>query len=97
MMALCMMSYNFCRKHQTLKSTPAQAAEIASKQWTLDDVVRMMDEYSAGKEAEAFEAAFAKFVVRPRTSPKTYKPTPKDQIPTPWYLNPESDGEPESP
>jgi IS1 family transposase len=35
MMALCFMSYNFCRKHMSLKETPAQAAGIADHQWTL--------------------------------------------------------------
>lgn len=96
MMAICMMSYNFCRKHTTIKKTPAQAAGIADHQWTLEEVVKMVDEYLVSKEAAEFEAAFAKFD-RPRTTPKTFTPTPKDQIPLPWYLNPESGGPPEKP
>ena len=31
--ALHFMYYNFCRKHQTLKQTPAQAAGLADHQW----------------------------------------------------------------
>ena len=31
--------YNYCRKHQTLKTTPAVAACLASEPWTLDTLL----------------------------------------------------------
>lgn len=35
--------YNFCRIHKTLRVTPAMAAGITDKLWTLDDIVALMD------------------------------------------------------
>ena len=35
MQAIYFCFYNFCRKHETIKKTPAMAAGIADKQWTL--------------------------------------------------------------
>lgn len=90
MIALTMMDYNFCRKHGTIKTTPAIAAGVADRQWTLEDVVEMIDAHVAAKINAQFEAAFAVANLTPaRTQPKTYTPTPKDQLPIPWYLNPD--------
>ena len=90
MLAVCFMSYNFCRKHQSLKATPAQAAGIADKQWTVEDVVDMIEKNSAQKLEASFEAAFADIRwQQPRKAPKAY--TPKQPL-TPWYLDPESGG-----
>lgn len=57
---VCFMSYNFCRKHTTLKKTPAQAAEIADKQSTLEHVVEMIERFQAAKENAAFELRWTK-------------------------------------
>jgi len=89
MLAVCFMNYNFCRKHTTIKSTPAQAAGIADKQWTLEDVVEMIDKHHEEKLNSAFEAEFAMRLNRPRTIPKSYEPC---QRLTPWYLDAESGG-----
>jgi hypothetical protein len=35
MQAVYFYFYNFCRKHETIKQTPAMAAGIADKQWTV--------------------------------------------------------------
>jgi transposase-like protein/IS1 family transposase len=35
MQGLFMCWYNWCRKHETIKMTPAQAAGVADKQWTI--------------------------------------------------------------
>lgn len=35
MMAMFVAWYNFCRKHETIKSTPAVAAGVAEKAWTI--------------------------------------------------------------
>lgn len=55
----------------------------------------MTDEYISTKESEAFEQAFAKFETWPTRS-YVRQPTPKDQIPLPWYLDKDSGGEPQS-
>lgn len=93
MLALGIMAYNFCRSHMTLKKTPAMAADITDHQWSMEEVVRMMDTYQKEKEELAFESAFA---TQSHWTPKhrsyVTEPTPKDQIPVPWYLNP--NGEP---
>jgi len=41
--ALHFMHYNFVRVHQALKTTPAVAAGISKKPWSLDDVVSLLD------------------------------------------------------
>lgn len=96
MLAVSFMHYNFCRKHSSIKTTPAQAAGIADHQWTLDEVVAMADAYAAEQERQAFEQAFAAKWTRPRSAPKAFTPTPKDRIPTPWYLNKDSGGPPKA-
>jgi len=40
--ALHFMYYDFCRKHQTLKQTPAQAAGLADHQWSIDELVGLL-------------------------------------------------------
>jgi IS1 family transposase len=50
--------YNFVRKHTTLKTTPAVAAGIEEKPWTLEQVVEMTAEYMRRKEDAVFEVAF---------------------------------------
>lgn len=40
--ALHFMAYNFCRKHKSLKQTPAQAAGVTDKQWTMRDIVGLV-------------------------------------------------------
>lgn len=88
MIALSMMNYNFCRKHGSLKSTPAVTAGLTDHQWGLDEVVEMIDAYHKRKNDAMFLAAFDAKFTRPRTIPKSFPPRkPK----TPWYLDvPES-------
>ena len=90
MFALTIMNYNFCRKHTSIKQTPAQAACVADHQWTLEEVIVMMDAYIAERARLLFEQAFTRLKFdRARSTPKTFAP----QRPlTPWYLDPESGG-----
>jgi IS1 family transposase len=37
------MYYNFARVHQTIKQTPAMAAEVADHQWTLKEIAALFD------------------------------------------------------
>ena len=41
--ALHFMHYNFCRLHQTLKTTPAMAASVTGKLWEMSDIVKLID------------------------------------------------------
>jgi IS1 family transposase len=45
--ALHYMAYNFARLHQTLKATPAQAAGVTDKRWTLTDIAGLLDKPAA--------------------------------------------------
>ncbi|ANY20326.1 hypothetical protein A6F68_01816 [Tsuneonella dongtanensis] len=42
-LALYFAFYNFCRIHKTLRVTPAMAAGITDRLWTLDDIVAKID------------------------------------------------------
>ena len=41
--ALHYMHYNFCRVHQTLKTTPATAAGVADHKWSLEEIAALLD------------------------------------------------------
>ena len=38
--ALQIAHYNFCRKHQTLKTTPAVVAGLTDRQWSMSDLLK---------------------------------------------------------
>ena len=40
--ALDFLHHNFVRKHMTLKTTPARAAGIANRTWTIQDIVELL-------------------------------------------------------
>lgn len=40
MLGLFFAHYNFCRKHRTLRTTPAVAAGLATEPWSLEFLVR---------------------------------------------------------
>ena len=48
--ALHFMYYNFVRIHKTLKTTPALEAGVASKLWSMSDVVELIDAKEALKD-----------------------------------------------
>ena len=43
MLALFFCYYNFCRIHQTLRCTPAMAANVSTRVWELSDIVALID------------------------------------------------------
>lgn len=47
--ALHFMHYNFCRKHQTIGKTPAQAAGLTDRAWTLADIVALLEAKETSK------------------------------------------------
>ena len=40
--ALHFMYYNFCRKHQTLGTTPAVKAGVADHIWSIEEVLKLL-------------------------------------------------------
>ena len=42
--AIHYMHYNFVRIHQSLRCTPAMAAGVSSKLWSIEDVVALLDQ-----------------------------------------------------
>lgn len=55
-LAIHYVFYNFVRVHQTLKATPAMAAGLADKPWTLDQIVGLLE----NQERIAMEAGALK-------------------------------------
>ncbi len=58
--ALHYLHYNFMRKHQTLKTTPAVAAGIAGHRWTMADFVGMIE-----KEEKALGGRITDYLASP--------------------------------
>jgi IS1 family transposase len=52
--------YNFVRRHETLATTPAVAAGLEEKPWSLEKVVEMTADYMRRKEDAQFEIEFSK-------------------------------------
>jgi IS1 family transposase len=48
-LAVYFMHYNFVRIHQTLRVTPAMAAGVTNKLWSMEDVVRVVDEWEGAR------------------------------------------------
>jgi hypothetical protein len=42
-LALHFMHYNYCRKHQAIKTTPAIKAGLTDRIWTLHDLANLPD------------------------------------------------------
>jgi len=43
--ALHYMHYNFCRIHKTLRITPAMAAGMTDKLWSIGDIVKVSEDW----------------------------------------------------
>jgi hypothetical protein len=48
-LAIYFMHYNFVRIHQTLRVTPAMAAGVSQKLWSLEDMIRIVDDWEAAR------------------------------------------------
>ncbi len=48
-----MMHYNFVRIHQTLRVTPAMAADVTDRLWGVPDLVALLEASEAGLERAA--------------------------------------------
>ena len=49
MLAIYFMHYNFVRIHSSLRVTPAMAAKVTEKLWSLEDMVTVVDAYQSNK------------------------------------------------
>ena len=52
-LSIYFMHYNFVRIHQTTRVTPAMAAGVTDTLWSLDDMVRIVDEWEASQKETA--------------------------------------------
>lgn len=50
--AIHFMHYNFVRIHQSLRITPAMAAGVTSKLWSLTDMVRVIEDWESARAAK---------------------------------------------
>jgi hypothetical protein len=50
--AVHFMHYNFVRVHQSLRITPAMAANVTNKLWSLTDMVRVIENWEAHRSGE---------------------------------------------
>jgi hypothetical protein len=48
-LAIYFMHYNHVRIHTTLRVTPAMAAGVSQKLWSMDDVISMIEEWEASR------------------------------------------------
>jgi hypothetical protein len=56
-LSIYLMDYNFVRIHQTLRCTPALEAKVTDRLWSLEDMVRIVDEWEAvARSGEAINA-----------------------------------------
>lgn len=46
--ALYYMHYNFVRRHQTLRVSPAMEAGVTDRLWTIEDIVNLVPQFKAG-------------------------------------------------
>lgn len=82
--ALHFFFYNFCRKHISIKTSPAVAAGVTDHIWSAADVLTMLDEH----QAQCYPVERPRHYKTGRKQPKTIKPISKSSIRIPWYLDP---------
>jgi IS1 family transposase len=59
--SLHFMYYNFVRIHQTLKVTPAMQAGVTDRLWSIEDIVKLVEEYRRDHEKELNERSYGPF------------------------------------
>lgn len=101
MVALGLFHYNYCKRHETLKQTPAQAAGLADHQWSMEEVIAMVNDHQQAREQAAYEHAFSntRWAARRNSRQVTewamkHPPKLKGKV-LPWYLDVNSGGMPE--
>jgi len=50
--AIHFMHYNFVRIHQSLRITPAMAAGVTAKLWSMADMVRVIEDWEEARSAK---------------------------------------------
>jgi hypothetical protein len=46
------MNYNFCRIHKTLRVTPAMAAGVTDRLWSISDIVTVLEAWEEHSEKQ---------------------------------------------
>jgi IS1 family transposase len=59
-LALYFTYHNFVRVHDSLRVTPAMAARVSERLWSMEDLVRLIDQHEAGLKLARRQAAPAK-------------------------------------
>jgi hypothetical protein len=54
-LAIYVMHYNYVRIHQSLRVTPAMAAGVSKTLWTMDDIMRVVEEWEKSRETASSE------------------------------------------
>jgi hypothetical protein len=49
-LSIYFMHYNFVRIHQTIRCSPAMEAGVTDRLWSLEDMVRIVDEWEANQK-----------------------------------------------
>ena len=57
--SLHFMYYNFVRIHKTLRVTPAMAANVTDRLWSIADIVKLLEAYEEQMKAEKWEAMYS--------------------------------------
>ena len=52
MVALYAVWYNFVRIHKTLRCSPAMEAKVTERLWSVEDIVRIVDEWETVRKGE---------------------------------------------
>jgi hypothetical protein len=52
-LSIYFVHYNFVRIHQTLRCSPAMEAGVTETLWSLEDIVRIVDEWEANQKEGA--------------------------------------------
>ena len=57
------MSYNFVRIHKTLRVTPAMAAGVTDRLWSMEDVVELIEKNSKLRHYQNLENCYSRSLV----------------------------------
>lgn len=70
-LAVSFMNYKFCRKHSTIKTTPAQSTGISDHQWTLEEEIVTMDAFWQNGKVSSSSKVYTLEVQRPTKHAKS--------------------------
>jgi len=69
-LAIYSMHYNYVRIHQILGATPAMAAGVSKTLWSMDEVMKIVDEWEAARDGSGMEYSRRLYMKRKADSPQ---------------------------